>query len=71
MAPQLLEVQHIMKNQDADFAKFEDGDLLVGRPHGQSDDDDVIEISDEDMIDEEELLADEGDLDYEPETRDY
>jgi hypothetical protein len=68
MAPQLLEDPDIMKNQDADLAKFEDGDLLVGRSH---DDDDVIEIGDEDMIDEEELLADDGDLDYEPDTRDY
>ena len=60
-----------MKNQDADLGKFEDGDLLVGRAHGPNDDDDVIELGDEDMIDEEELLADDGDLDYEPETRDY
>jgi hypothetical protein len=68
MAPQLLEDLVIMKNQDADLGKLEDGDLLVGRPHGPRDDEDVIEIGDEDLIDEEDLLADEGDLDFEPEN---
>ena len=33
-----------------------------------ADDEDVIEIGDEDLIDEEDLLADKGDLDFEPEN---
>ncbi|MBA3458076.1 MAG: hypothetical protein H0T42_33645 [Deltaproteobacteria bacterium] len=70
MAPQLLEHQDIMKNQDADLGKFEDGDLLVGRAHGPQDEEDSIEISDEDLIDEDDS-SDDGDLDYEPDMRDY
>lgn len=58
-----------MKNQDADLGML-DGDLLIGRAHGPTDDVIVIELDDEDVFDEDELLADDGDLDVEPETRD-
>lgn len=58
-----------MKNQDADLGKFDDGDLLVDRAHGARDEDDEIELTEEDMIEEEDL-ADAGDLDLEPDYND-
>jgi hypothetical protein len=68
MAPQLLDDQVIMNNQDNDLGALEDGDLLVGRAHGPNDyDNEEIELGEEDLFDEEEL-ADAGDLDFDPEN---
>jgi len=57
-----------MKNQDADLGKLDGGDLLIGRAHGR-DDEDEIELTEDDMIDEEDH-ADAGDLDFEPDYND-
>jgi hypothetical protein len=53
----------------------DDDNLLIGRAHAVSHDDDrIIELDEDDILDEEAEVAaeDEGDLDFEPEyDRDY
>ncbi len=46
----------------------DDSNLLIGRPHGAAEDEEerTSYLEDEDMFDDEEDLADEGDLDFEP-----
>lgn len=52
--------------------KFDDSDVLVGRPHGVAEDEEERSyFEDEDMFDEEDDLADEGDLDFEPDDSRY
>lgn len=52
--------------------KLDDSDVLIGRPHGAAEDEEERSyFEDEDMFDDEYGLADDGDLDFEPDDSRY